>query len=248
MNGGFIILYRSLLEWEWYNDPNTLRVFLHCLLRANHKDKKWQGINIPRGSFVTSYQSLALELGMTVQNVRTAINKLKSTGELTHKSHTKYGVITINNYTKFQDANSQTNSLLTFNQQSTNNKQQINKETNKQDNNIKAEKSAPVSKKKFGEIVTMTEEQYDKLVDTYGQVTADRFIDKVDLYCGSKGKKYKDYYLTIINWIKRDEEKNGPKITYSWQEELKKEQEENDSKTHQPKRSLDEVKNAFEKL
>ena len=248
MNGGFIILYRSLLEWEWYNDPNTLRVFLHCLLRANHKDKKWQGITIPRGSFVTSYQSLALELGMTVQNVRTAINKLKSTGELTHKSHTKYGVITINNYTKFQDANSQTNSPLTDNQQSTNNKQQINKETNKQDNNIKADKSTSSPKKKYGEIVSMTEEQYDKLVEAYGTVTTDRFIDKVDLYCGSKGKKYKDYYLTVINWIKRDEEKNGPKVTYSWQEELKKEQEVNDSKTHQPKRSLEQLKSEFEKL
>ena len=41
MNEGFIKIYRQLLEWEWYTDTNTKVLFLHCLLKANFKTKKY---------------------------------------------------------------------------------------------------------------------------------------------------------------------------------------------------------------
>ncbi len=83
-NQGYIKLYRSLINWEWYTDSNTKSVFIHCLLKANYEDKKWQGIHIERGSFVTSIRTLAQELKLTNQNVRTSINKLKIVEKLTH--------------------------------------------------------------------------------------------------------------------------------------------------------------------
>ena len=235
MNNGFIVLYRSLLDWEWYGDANTFRLFVHCLLRANHKEKKWQGITIDRGSFVTSYQHLALDLGLTVQNVRTSLNKLKSTGELTHKPHSKYGIITINNYDKYQDTNSQPNTQLTVKQQSSNNKQQRNKETMKQDI------------KEYGTHIRMTETEYGKLLERFGQVLTDKYVEKVDLYMGSTGKKYKSHYMTIISWLNRDLEKD-PKIKYAWQEELKAEQEVADAKVYEAKRDKKEVEDIFSKL
>ncbi len=235
MNNGFIVLYRSLLDWEWYGDANTFRLFIHCLLRANHKEKKWQGITIDRGSFVTSYQHLALDLGLTVQNVRTSLNKLKSTGELTHKPHSKYGIITINNYDKYQDTNSQPNTQLTVKQQSSNNKQQRNKETMKQDI------------KEYGTHIRMTETEYGKLLDRFGQVLTDKYVEKVDLYMGSTGKKYKSHYMTVISWLNRDLEKD-PKIKYAWQEELKAEQEVADAKVYEAKRDKKEVEDIFSKL
>ena len=235
MNNGFIVLYRSLLDWEWYSDANTFRLFVHCLLRANHKEKKWQGITIDRGSFVTSYQHLALDLGLTVQNVRTSLNKLKSTGELTHKSHSKYGIITINNYDNYQDTNTQPNTQLTDNQQSSNNKQQRNKETMKQDI------------KEYGTHIRMTETEYGKLLERFGQVLTDKYVEKVDLYMGSTGKKYKSHYMTVISWLNRDLEKD-PKIKYAWQEELKAEQEVADAKVYEAKRDKKEVEDIFSKL
>jgi len=233
MNNGFIVLYRSLLEWEWYSDANTTRLFIHCLLRANHKEKKWQGITIERGSFVTSYAHLALDLGLTVQNVRTSINKLKSTGEVTHKPHSKYGIITINNYDKYQDTNSQPNSQVTVNQQSTNNKQQGNKETKKQ----------VIKREGHGSHVKLTQEQYGALVTEYGLPLITTMIDRMNEYIGMKGKPYKDYNLAIRKWI-REEQKNNPK----WLPELKAEQEAQDAKEYQPKRSADQVKEGFDKL
>lgn len=36
---GWISLYRKILNWEWYSDANTFRLFIHLLLQANHEEK-----------------------------------------------------------------------------------------------------------------------------------------------------------------------------------------------------------------
>ena len=63
MDDGYIKLFRKMTTWEWYTDIAIKSVFLHCLLQANYKDKKWKGIMIRRGQFVTSYTHLAEETG-----------------------------------------------------------------------------------------------------------------------------------------------------------------------------------------
>lgn len=119
-DNGHIKLHRKMLEWEWYKDTNTFCLFLHCLLIANWKDGRFMGVVIPRGSFVSSYPQLAQQTNMSLQNVRTAINHLKSTGELTVKSHAKYSIFTVVNYCQYQDVNMIPNIQLTDNQQTTN--------------------------------------------------------------------------------------------------------------------------------
>ncbi len=131
---GWISLHRKMVTWEWYNDPNTLRLFLHCLLKANHTDKKWRGIDIERGSFVTSYGKLSKELELSVQNIRTSIANLKLTGELTSKSTSKNTVIKVVNYGLHQTANKQTNKQVTSNQQASN-KQVTTTNNDNNDNN-----------------------------------------------------------------------------------------------------------------
>lgn len=118
----FLKLYYKLLDWEWYTNANVMRLFIHCLLKANKKPKKWQGYTIERGSFITSYENLAFELGLTVQQIRTAINKLKSTGEITYQSTSQYSIITVKNWDEYQPDNTQNNKQIT-NEQQTNNKQ-----------------------------------------------------------------------------------------------------------------------------
>lgn len=134
---GFIKLHRQITEWEWYSDINVTRVFIHCLLKVNHTDNKWQGKIIKKGSFITSYEKLSIETGLSVQRVRTALNKLKLTNELTCKSTSQYSIITINNWDKFQLDNTQDNNQIT-NEQQTINKQLT---TNKNDKNEKNEKN-----------------------------------------------------------------------------------------------------------
>jgi hypothetical protein len=103
MLNGWIKLHRGLLEWEWYSDANTCRLFIHCLLRANHADKVWQGKLIKRGSFFTSLDSLAKETGLTNKQIRLSLDKLNSTGELAGSGQARGRMITVINYDSYQD-------------------------------------------------------------------------------------------------------------------------------------------------
>lgn len=116
----YIKLSRKILEWEWYSDINTKVLFLHMLLKANWKKGRFQGAEIPRGSFASSLNNLSEETGLSVQNIRTCIKRLKSTGELTVIQHSKFSVFTINNYGVYQDINTEPNKPLTQNQQASN--------------------------------------------------------------------------------------------------------------------------------
>lgn len=117
MSEGFIKIYRQLLEWEWYTDVNTKTLFLHCLLKANYKTKKYQKNTVKKGSFVTSLESLSKETGLTIQQTRTALNHLVSTGEITSKSTSRNRIITVVNYDKYQDINKEVNKKTTSKQQ-----------------------------------------------------------------------------------------------------------------------------------
>jgi len=128
-NQGWIKIHRQLLEWEWYEDLNVKVLFFHLLLKANHKPKKYKGKLIEIGQLVTGLEVLSNETGLSIQKIRTAIFKLKSTNEITIKSSSKGTVIQIVNYTKYQIVTNETT-----NHQQTNNKPST---TNKNVKNVK---------------------------------------------------------------------------------------------------------------
>ncbi len=100
---GYIKLYRSFKSWEWYDDIKTTRVFLHCLLSANHKTVKWRGQLIERGAFITSLSNFSSETGLTIKEIRTSLQRLRSTGEIITKNNNKYSMIVILNFEKYQE-------------------------------------------------------------------------------------------------------------------------------------------------
>ena len=103
MNKGFIQLHRSLLEWEWYDDKNTKILFLDCLLKAYYKDKNYRGKTIKRCSFLTGRDVLKNELGLSVQQIRTSLTKLKSTNEITIESSSQGTIIEVVKYNDYQE-------------------------------------------------------------------------------------------------------------------------------------------------
>ena len=105
MAEGYIKLYRKMLDWEWYDDPNTCRVFIHILLKASWKESSWHGIKIHPGQLITSLSSLSKELHLSEMQVRTALKKLKSTGDVTEKQQAKCRIITVSNWVAYQDDN-----------------------------------------------------------------------------------------------------------------------------------------------
>lgn len=101
-NNGYIKIYRSLLDWEWWDDNNTLKVFLYLLLNANWEDSRYRGVEVPRGSLIVGRKSIAHALGISERSVRTSLEHLKSTGEVTIQSTNRFSVVTVVNWDKFQ--------------------------------------------------------------------------------------------------------------------------------------------------
>jgi len=64
--------------------------------------------------------------------------------------------------------------------------------------------------------VFLLDEEYQKLISQLGESKTKDMIEKLDLYIGSKGDKYKSHYKTILNWVRMEEDKNdtGIKTNY----------------------------------
>lgn len=103
MNNGFIFIHRQLLEWEWYSDTNTKVLFIHCLLMANWEEKTWRGRIIKRGQFFTSIGNLSAELSLSTKTIRTALDKLQKTSEVTSERANDGTMITVCKYDNYQD-------------------------------------------------------------------------------------------------------------------------------------------------
>ena len=120
MNNSWIKLSKEIVYWEWFKDNNTFKLFIYCILKANWKDSKFEGIEVKRGSFVTSLKKLSEETGLSIQNVRTSLKKLNSTQELTQQAHGKFTILSVKNYNLYQEANMMSNTELTQGQHGTN--------------------------------------------------------------------------------------------------------------------------------
>lgn len=158
-NNGYIKLHRSILEWEWWDDLNTYRLFTYLLLTANFEEKKWHGITIKRGQVLTSLDTLSKETGLSVGQVRRSLARLISTNEITSETTNQYRIISVCNYDTYQgeqQASDKQNSKQSDNQ-TTSERQADDKRTTttkecKNDNNIRTKEdnkeNTPTSRSK----------------------------------------------------------------------------------------------------
>ena len=120
---GWIKLHRQITDWEWYDDHNTFRLFMHLLLKANHKERSYRGVKIEVGCIMTGRELLSKETGLSVQQIRTCLERLKSTNEVTIKSNKQGTIVQVVKYKDYQvTTNESTANQPTSNQQVTTNK------------------------------------------------------------------------------------------------------------------------------
>jgi len=136
---GYIKLHRQLLDWEWYKDTNTKIVFLHLMLCANFKDGNWRGQAVKRGQFITTYKTLSADLGLSLQQIRTTFEKMKSTNDITWIPTGKNILVTVVKFDVYQsneqdeqhDEQHDSNNKTTTKQQQRNNEKKDKNDKNK---------------------------------------------------------------------------------------------------------------------
>ena len=199
----FIKLHRKMLKWEWYSDTNTKVLFLHCLLKANWKDSRFEGIEVPRGSFISGRKKLAKELNMSEQEIRTALKHLISTNELTSKATSKFTIITIVNYELYQQNNQVINQQLTNEQPTTNQQLTTIEEIEEYKNNRIKEiivNCCCYAEEKFGR--TFNSVEVEKIGEWIkGKMYSEELVKEAMRLTVVNGKKYLNYTEGILhNW------------------------------------------------
>ena len=198
MHRGYIKLHRIFTDWEWYTEPNMVLFLIHCLLRANHKDGTWKGQEVLKGQFISGRKALSIETGLSEQKVRTCIDKLISSKELTIKPTNKNTLFTLLKWEKYQviDEKELQSTSKSTNKQPSNN-QQIT--TNKNVNNDKNVNNILARELAF-------QESLIPFVEKYGKETVRAFFDywrepnKSKTKMNWETKKTWDLNLRISRW------------------------------------------------
>lgn len=169
----WVKLHDKFLEWEWHDKPEMVALWVHLLLAANWKDRRWHGIDVHRGQLVTGRQALSEATGLSVRTIRTCLGRLIQTGEITIKSTNKYSIITICKYDSYQENEN------AIDQQVTSNRPTIDQQsTTPTDSTEYTEGQIILSKDNISPI--------ESVVDFFNKTMASAVIPKIR---GSSGKR-----------------------------------------------------------
>ena len=82
----YIKLHRKLLYSECFKKPEHLKLWIYCLLRANHEDKVithgGKLVKVLRGSFITGRHKMSEDTGISERKIRTFLESKKETNDL----------------------------------------------------------------------------------------------------------------------------------------------------------------------
>jgi len=129
---GWISLHRKLQEHEIYADPYMLKLWIHCLLKASHKERNQlvgnQVVNLEVGQFITGRKALANEFNKGAKDAHIISEStlwrwlllFEQLQMLNIRKTTKYSVITVVNWCEYQSVEQQMNIKWTADEQQMN--------------------------------------------------------------------------------------------------------------------------------
>lgn len=155
MHRGFAKLYRKFLEWEWYDDIPCKVLYVHCLLKANHKSKKYRGVEVARGTFLSGRETLAKETGLSVQQIRTAMSKIQPEyiTSISTSAGTIISVVDFDTYNGETVASNQHSNTQPTSEQPESNQRATTTKNEKKDKNENNEKKYPAEFERFWDFV-----------------------------------------------------------------------------------------------
>lgn len=198
---GWIKLHRNILNNPISKKSDYAWLWITLLLKASHKNNKilWDGktIEIKPGQIISGRKKLASETGISESKVYRILKYLENEQQIKQQHTNKFTIITILNWAKYQKTEQRVKQQM--NNKRTTSEQQVN--TYK---NIKNDKNDKNNKKRFLDFVFLTDKEHKKLLDKLGKDKTDDLIERLNNYIGSKGKKYKSHYFTILSWDRKN--------------------------------------------
>lgn len=127
---GWIKLHRKLMDNPIFDNPNLLRVWLWCLLKASHEHHQQmvglQVVDLEPGQFVTGRFKGSDELKINPSTFYKYLKTLEEMQMINLKSSNKMTIVTIENWRKYQAGDTETyqqnNNKITTKEQQKNNK------------------------------------------------------------------------------------------------------------------------------
>ncbi|NLV16059.1 MAG: hypothetical protein GXY50_02445 [Syntrophomonadaceae bacterium] len=194
---------KAFSDWSIINRPTTGEIALwHALLGINNRAgwKEW---------FTTANQSLQLLTGLSKSSLDRTRNKLCQRGLLEYRPGTtrqagSYRLVSL----WVQSRDECGSNVRLIRDQSGSNSGNINKHIynlNGTREHPSAERSS-FEKIKYAEYVSMTETEHQNLLGLFGEEGTKEWINRLNLWKGSKGKKTNSDYFTILNWERMEKE------------------------------------------
>lgn len=180
MQQGWVSLHRKIIHNPIYSNANMLKLWIHCLLKASHSEHEQlvgnQLIKLEKGQFITGRKSLYLEFNQGVKpkeivSEATLFRYLKvfqSSKMLNIKTTSKYSVISILNWSEYQQSEQIMNSKRTADEQQMNTNNNVNKDNKKDmcENRTDFESWWNLYNNKKGKV--KCEAKFQKLVKKFG--------------------------------------------------------------------------------
>ena len=228
---GWIKLSKKLLSWEWFDKSEMVHLFIYCLLNANFEPKKWHGITVERGSFLTSLTTINRQTGISQRTLRTCLDRLKSTNELTIKTTNRYTLITICKYDSYQ--------VDTLESDKQNDMQNDNQLTNKGHANDKQ----PTTTKEYKEYKKNNKEIIPKGIKEKRKVFQKPTVEEIQSYIHENGysvdaERFFNFYESKGWMVGKNHMKDWKAAVRTWQKGSNKNYNENnrtDNKTERQK-------------
>lgn len=186
---GWIKLHRKLMDNPIWADPNYVKLWMYCLMKAAHKASEQvmighQVIDLERGQFVTGRDSLASEMNRGVKpSLKLSavswwrhLKNLEKWGMLHIKSFSKFSIITVDKYELYQSGDQQSDQQSdqeVISNCSSNDQQVITNKNVKNDKNDKNDQE---------EEAAAAVNWYDRFIESFNRMPNAIQIDQVSAF------------------------------------------------------------------
>jgi len=183
-------------------EQKAILITLLCMVNHEEQEWEWQGRKYicKPGQVITSLEKIAKEAGkgITLKNVRTAIDRFQKYGFLANESTNKNRLITITNWELYQSGDDEQASKQASNGQATGKQRATNKNNKNDKNNIYAHFTPPT----LEEVISYCKERNNS-------VDPQKWYDFYSAKGWMIGKnKMKDWKAAVRTWERGD---NKPK-------------------------------------